>query len=999
MKRQKTENNFSFFKFILSIIAALLVLLCIFAIVVFFNYKPIVKQIFDRDLTLSKISYNTKTGSIDIDNLKLDKTTGENLFSAEKISIIFDLKKTILLRPTIKNITIEKPETFIIHEESTYKIPDFFPVKKNKQKNSHFNISINGIFVKNGAINLLKDNKLSKFITNIVINLPEIGTDVKYIKPEISGYVNNKLFKFSGETILKDDGSISNVFKIKINRLDLYADKLIIPVIPGFILKKGVTDLNAVFKYNIDKNKKTKISLNGSIYISNLTLTDSDGKKIIEKMTGFAAINNYDISSGIIDIEKLSISDGYFKMPMLNGKKNKFSFDIKNLSVNKIAFEYKDYKLNNVSGVIKNISNKMENVTLDISGTLQNGGDIYVNGKNNSTGFVFSDIQIKSVDPYNIPNFSKLDYLDSIYIDNFSGNGNVTKNGITISGTTSLSKIKYKNKNGLLSIDNVSLIFENLSTTEKSVVIKKIDLSSGDYSANNGKIISDIALNGGNDTSAININLLDKKDFSGEFPVSRLTFTHSSWDRPYKMSINDSNITYKFNNSDKGLVGSSIVNIGSVTVLSNEILTAKLSGLNCHFDKITNTPLRLNISKINADYIYSKFEILKDMSVVFGGVINLTGKKKTTGETTFLHISEMDIKDGDLSLHDNHLADPILFDFTNISFKLTNFPSYIYPSGKINVKGMVDTVNPFEFDASVSKVLTEGKFTGNGFLLFRLSPYTEYYLKHKITDGKLDIYIPFVSDTEKTALSININLKKPVIHKTSPLFTLNLVSIFSGLEERDGSVKLALPVEINKSKTNINFFAIVFDVFKNTVRLTADKFVNPITSKLIYDNFYSLVYFKSGSSELNDENILSDTMVLKIADENVLFSIRGFVDKNSDSEYIKREIIKKLVKKYNDSEKKTIYENILKNEFQKDFSLDANESDLFDLILKEIIIKQEDYYALAYSRATASVKVLKEKYNIPEKRIFIEEDDIFNNPYISGITNDIAVIRTGKTTK
>ena len=70
---------------------------------------------------------------------------------------------------------------------------------------------------------------------------------------------------------------------------------------------------------------------------------------------------------------------------------------------------------------------------------------------------------------------------------------------------------------------------------------------------------------------------------------------------------------------------------------------------------------------------------------------------------------------------------------------------------------------------------------------------------------------------------------------------------------------------------------------------------------------------------------------------------------------------------------------------------------LLQRVLNHLVVSQEEFRSLAFSRANMIADFLETNYNIQRSKIYIREDNnIFENPYVSGISNSIAVIRSGR---
>lgn len=991
-KKRKTFSISLFTQIAAAVILLLLLLLITLSIV---NYKIIFRHFLSRELDIKSISFDRKSGTLHLESVTFSDMDNNFLFRTDKLSVSINLSKTLTLRPTLNKLHLDNPETFIIKKGSEYSLPDFFQKSKEtgKQFKSPVRFTINEVIITGGKIRLFEKEKFHNFITDITIKLPAITSEIESITPEITGRINNKLFSFKGKTTFGENNEISNHFDISLRGLDLEADRIIVPVMPGFKLEKGIIDINANLKYDIDRRKKTSISIKGNLSARNLTVSDSSGEKIISGMSGSVAVNNYDISKSAINIERMNINSGTFNFPDAEKVDQSFKANISAININKLNLNFRGIEIRDISGTLKNISS--DNIEFNVKGNIHNNGDFSIEGKNKSGSLTLDKITLRNIDPFKISLIQKNDNINSVFIKNFSGQTSVTGNEIILSGEGELNNLKVTSSDLNLNFPELQFNITEFNSKSKFIEISRLKISNSSFKTQKSEI-ADINALISPTASSIKFPLEDKNDFIGEIPVEYLNFRHKSWTHPYTAVIENALINANIKSSKSVYSGSLSFDIDSAKVnrtnMSSSIIINKISG---NIENFNTLPLRINCRNINSDYIYARMDIREDMSVLFGGILDLAALSNDSTGNNFFHLGNLSIKDGNLALFDSHLTAPLFFDFSGININLNNYPSYIYPTGNLSLSGKVDAVNPFKLDGIFSKTGITGNFSGENFLLFRLSPYMEHYLNHRITGGRLDIKIPFSTNSKETKLNISLLMKKPVVERTGNA-PLNLRNIFNTLEERDGSIKLELPVTIDKKQTRVDYFALVFDVMKNTLRLTADRIINPLPERIRYNQAYSIGYFNPGSTVLSNEKILDSASENMISDRNIVYVLSSFVDRLNDTEYLKRETAARLEERYKSQNRVRTLKDILEGEYGETALDNLTESELFNILLAKITIRSEDFYALSYSRSKAAKDILIRNYRIPENRIFIEENDIFTNPYISGIPNNITIIRTGR---
>ncbi|OHD39156.1 MAG: hypothetical protein A2015_00575 [Spirochaetes bacterium GWF1_31_7] len=993
------NKRLSVFKLIQIMTAVLFILLFLFITAIIINYNYIIEKLLQRNVHIEKFTFNIKNQSIELSDFDFRDLNKKSLFKAKHVSLSFDIFKTITFRPTIKSILLENPETHIIKNKAIYQLPYYFGTQNGLLNNKKipFKFTINEIIVTGGKIKLLENKQLSNFISDITIKLPAISTETNKITPEITGKINNKLFSFKGISKFGQNKEVSNIFNVSITGLDLVSDKLIIPVMPGFTLDAGIIDINAQLRYDISQSKKTSISVNGTLKARNLTVSDETGNKIIQRLNGSIKVSHYDISGGNILIDNLSVNSGIFTFPAITKKNKLFKAHIKTLTFKTLDFNYDDIAIKNASGTIKETGSDMSRSIFDIQGAIQNTGTFKFKAENKIDTLNITRLSLNSINPLLIKQFSAIKKIDSLFINRFNGYGTISQKDLNISGEGVFENLTIKEDAFSVEIPSIKFDIVNFDNKAQSVSVKKVIVSNATFKNKSDLDISKINLSLGDGISEIKVPLSSQFVFENTIPVSNLSFSHNSWGYPYNAFIENTKLTTSLKTDKKGISGSAQFLTQSIKIVNNKgvdgLIINKIAGT---IDTITTEPFTINCDTISSEYMYARMDIASNMNILFGGIINPDSLTGETTENKYFHLANLNITDGNLALFDNHLTNPLFFDFSGINLNIHNFPSYIYPTGTLSLSGKVDAINPFSMNIKLSKKEITGDFKGKDFLLFRTSPYLEHYLGHSISSGRLDIDVPFTTNNAVTTMNIAISMKNPVIQKINSSLPIDLYKVFNSIQEKDGTVKLNLPVELKKDKTKVDFFAVIFEIMQKTLKITADKFINPTSSEIIkYNPTYSIVYFSNGTSNINDTEILDDTMKQNITNKNYIFSISSFIEKKNDSEYIKRNIIKRFEKKYQNLSKTELYRSIAIKDYNLDISENTSDDDIFGTLLERTEVKQEDFFALSYERSESIKQLLISRYKVPENRIFIEETDIFSNPYISGISNAIGIIRTG----
>ena len=422
--------------------------------------------------------------------------------------------------------------------------------------------------------------------------------------------------------------------------------------------------------------------------------------------------------------------------------------------------------------------------------------------------------------------------------------------------------------------------------------------------------------------------------------------------------------------------------------------------------KISNNKnFRVNIDRaVTAEYLYLKTELNDFGSLKIAGIPLFSFGKNDKEETHFqIHLSRLDVNDGEIDFIDERKDSiPFFYAFTGISWKSNNLPSFIYPQGSLTLSGKVDGANPFSLQLTTAATEIKGNFSCSNALLSPFSGYAQKYLGHTVRNGRLSMNIPFSVTPEKISSDVELKLIKPELKRqATSSFPLNLDKTLRGMMNRSGMIDLKLPVTVLLAEKKVKYLDLFFEVLSKTLQSSSDKLAIPIQEEIIYDNVFSIAYFKGGSSNISGNNFLSEKMLEKIDNHKNVFTVNGFVDKQNDTEYLKRELAAKMLKKYLTGEGETARKEALKQLLQQEYDESVSEDEDSDVLLQRILsrltVSQEDFRALAFARANVIADYLADNYNIQRSKIFVREDNnIFENPYVSGISNSIAVIRSGR---
>lgn len=1014
----KHQRNFldSILKFILITAAVLILLLFVSCVLFSFYYKDIFLHFFQRDVSVGKVTFDIAKQKLSFTDILWGIPDGENLLTAKEIQITPDLKKILKLQIAFEQVLIDGVKTFVIQNGNNYKLPPFLPERKDSTLNfkiPKISVAFSGITLSNSTVHLRRNGKDYRFLSELNIMLPNVGAGTSEIKPVISGNLNRKPFNFVGKTRFNENGDIINQFKISSHRLNIAENKIFLPVFPGINMEQGVVDLDVSVEYIIRKKRKSSLIFSGTLAVENLALRTKDGQ-IANRLSGRAVVNHYDFTQRLLDVQNLSITSGNIKLPKemfatkKNGGKEAFEIAINETQVKNLTLEMPEISLRNVNGSISNFSKTLKDTTFKLSAGFGHG-EVGVNARcNGLSEFEFDELSVKNIYlPSDFSAIQKVKELKNVNIDKLFGSGRLRvvankKPEIDFSGNGSFSKIECEFDDKKISAENVALTVKDLNTKELFGVLQNLQIAGLSFQTPQTYFSQcNLELEPGEHALKISSNFaLDET-----WKIKEISGVYGEKDS-IAANINNAVLNLKLQTNKNQFNAEATLKIGDSGIYYNGDLCARLRNANMQSVKISNNKnFRVNIDRaVTAEYLYLKTELNDFGSLKIAGIPLFSFGKNDKEETHFqIHLSRLDVNDGEIDFIDERKDSiPFFYAFTGISWKSNNLPSFIYPQGSLTLSGKVDGANPFSLQLTTAATEIKGNFSCSNALLSPFSGYAQKYLGHTVRNGRLSMNIPFSVTPEKISSDVELKLIKPELKRqATSSFPLNLDKTLRGMMNRSGMIDLKLPVTVLLAEKKVKYLDLFFEVLSKTLQSSSDKLAIPIQEEIIYDNVFSIAYFKGGSSNISGNNFLSEKMLEKIDNHKNVFTVNGFVDKQNDTEYLKRELAAKMLKKYLTGEGETARKEALKQLLQQEYDESVSEDEDSDVLLQRILsrltVSQEDFRALAFARANVIADYLADNYNIQRSKIFVREDNnIFENPYVSGISNSIAVIRSGR---
>jgi hypothetical protein len=336
---------------------------------------------------------------------------------------------------------------------------------------------------------------------------------------------------------------------------------------------------------------------------------------------------------------------------------------------------------------------------------------------------------------------------------------------------------------------------------------------------------------------------------------------------------------------------------------------------------------------------------------------------------------------------------------------MTNFPSFVYPKGHINVTGVINKRNKITADADIGASGIDGTIVTEDMSVSQFSPYFEQYLGYSVIGGNLSIDGKIAIERSKLDSNIGIVLKNLSLVKQKPLFKADLTRLVRLMENDERVISLTIPVKGDLSAPNVDvrkmFFTLLYDMLDNSQsKVTAGS-----TGRLVRGDTYELLYFTPGSDRyaVSPDSLLSDQIKSDFKKKDKYFILEAYIDRITETAILRQTRLKELIiaaegtePAVGSEEERTVLTKIYRDIFGGEPDAALTQDIMKNVILKELNPTDADYQALSYSRLTAMKRMLTETYGVDGTHIVFEEHHIDDNPYIKGVGNAIGVIITAE---
>ncbi len=1036
-KKKKKRKIF----FILLIFLSLIFIFIIFSpLITVYSLPVIFKKIYNRELTFKKVEYSIINTSVRISDIKLTDNNNLILFKTKELFIDLNLNQLLTFKISLSSISLDEPYTFLEKKENSYSLPLYLENNKiNNNQSILFNLPflIEQIEVKNARLDIKENNDFKEIITELMIFIPGISNKIKEINPIIKGKIKGKEFNIKGKSYFEKN-SIKNQFLLDFTNLNLAEFSPYIPPIKNIKIVSGTGSANLNIKFSTYKNRNPELILYGQVFVENLYLKDiHTGLDFIKEFNGNIKINNYDIFNYSIDIESINAIKGkltlsysrdtnYASSVFFRNKNAKIRFKstINNVNCKNFQVEF-DNKINkhtynffNAVISIKEFSSYLEKKTTFSISTNADGVE-YLSGAGKinyiTKGIDFEELELKNLNTAKFKIFPEnLKLIKNLIIESFNGKMKINKELFIIEGLTSLVNLDLiaNNEKTLIHAGRLKIGIKEIELMKKKFYIDSVECTDANFNIDrsNENRIRNLKFILPKKSKSYTINYSKKENtitIDDDFTFNDISGDYDSKKEFFSFKINSLNIVPDINITTLKpieLKAAGKIGINNILLFDKNNLILKIENFKAEIDKIKIPPIYINIKEISVNSIYSLMTLKEDKKLYLLSIFDIKTEKKDSGKKNEINIDKIKVVNGKINFTDYSLNNIFNIEATNINGEILNFPSNVYPEGKINFTGNINNRNEINFSGKIGfESGLEGNIDSKNILLKQFSPYSEKYISHSIINGFMDLNSSFSIMENKLNIDINISLDNLRMHKSDSSKKINtdLSKLISYAEDKEGKIKLNIPIKGTWGDPQVDFRKLFFNVFLDILSNSGKTIMNQLTN-FKDDGTIEIVYFKPGTDSflLSDDKIFSDEFIKKISDARIVFQIEGYVDKKKDTEALKELVLREKISLYTPNsdtyDELQVLKKIYTSLTDKDAPVEINKELLKELILEKIIIEESDYFSLTYSRVNKIKKILMEKYNITAEKIFTSEKSIYENPYISGIDNTIAIIKTGK---
>jgi flagellar motor protein MotB len=435
---------------------------------------------------------------------------------------------------------------------------------------------------------------------------------------------------------------------------------------------------------------------------------------------------------------------------------------------------------------------------------------------------------------------------------------------------------------------------------------------------------------------------------------------------------------------------------------------------------VATTPLAVSIQDITLEKLISNIVINQDKT------INLT--KSMTAEPVSsqgpapqeeapapsrapqaeplpLTIGVIALKDGKINLTDRSVTPAYASSITRLNGTIRNISSGKDQKAEVLMNASINSSAPLKITGTLNP-FSDSLFLDLSVRLqdMDLIPYTPYsgkYVGHRIQKGKLSLDLHYLIDDMKLDSTNDVIIDQFDFGEKveSPdAVDLPVKLGVSLLKDRNGTIKLNLPVAGRLDDPEFSVFGILVKVLKNLLLKAATSPFSLLGSMMGSSEDLSFVTFEPGSNQLSEaEQVKLGTLAKALADRpNLSIDISGFVEVEADRKGLvdaafEKQLLAQRSKKEADKKPAASLTDVVPEEYDKllakayrsakfekpkgllGVAKSLPEAEMEELIKKNISITDDELRAFAKQRAGAVMDYLSTQGQVAAGRLFLVE--------------------------
>ncbi len=824
----------------------------------------------DRTLTIEKVFFNPFTLMFEISGTKLTEQNSDRPFVAFK-RLMFSISPKSVIKQAIILSRIELDDPFVNIEllgRENFNFSDFTRLggedseDQVAEEKEPLYFSFNNIVLSNGSIDFTdqtSEDKTRHQIRKLDLGIPVVGNIPylveNYVEPKLSMLLNNAQFKATGKLKpFKDSHETKLSLTLAGADLAYYAEHSPIPL--PVEVKEGTLDFEVNLSYLVSKTAGPKLLLDGKLTLSDIGLSELDGRELFRLSSLILELDQADIFSQEFNLSSLEIhgpqvyvdrdSSGSWNFQQLIPPQETTTADqetvtpedkegdnLPHLTIKKLALT--DGQIHYHDDFVP--GGKKKNLKTDASPAKK-------------TQLSILDLNFQA---------ENLTYPDAVKSP-FSLAMKVGKEGdIKVAGTVVINPLHLQAQSDV-SAFSLPLLNDFLPANVKT-------------SLKSGKLYS---------TIAVDLKQLPEK-LSGNFSG--------------KLHIDDFDLRDPIGNDELLAWGKlDLEGIkGTITPLSLQIKEVALSD---YIANIQITPEgEVNLSSITAaDGPEPGSQPVKVEKTV-------TAKEADPeGPPVDIQISTLTLQGGTVSFVDRHLTKTFSTTMYDLGGQITGLSSAEEVRAKVDLHGQLEKHSPLTIKGEINPLgqdlFADLTISFKDIDLTPLSPYSGTYIGYVIDRGTLYLDLNYHIENRKLSATNQVMIDQFTLGETvesDQATTLPVALAIPILKDGNGEIHLNIPVSGDLDDPSFSVGGTIATVLSNVIVKIVTSPLSLISSLIGGDEDFTGITFASGLSTIDPTQL---TQLKKLAEilathPALILEVSGFVDKEKDPEEYRQEQLRK----------------------------------------------------------------------------------------------------------